>query len=82
MRTFKQIIGFPIMIIIHIYSLYVTYKIVQDSDMSDLMEIENEKDLQKHLDPYLTEFYEKNKIILILFCVLIWLCILKFIFGF
>ena len=48
MRTFKQIIGFPIMIIIHIYSLYVTYKIVQDSDMSDLMEIQNEKDLQKY----------------------------------
>jgi hypothetical protein len=82
MRTFKQIIGFPIIIVIQIYALYVTYKIVQDSDMSDLMGLENEKDLKKHLDPHLTEFYEKNKIILILFCVLIWLCILKFILKF
>lgn len=79
MRIIKQILGFPIMIIIFFYSLYVAYMIVKNSDPADLVNIDSAEDLDKHIEPHMVRFYEANKIWLHLINGICWFILLKLI---
>lgn len=79
MRTVKRILGFSIVIIMFIYSLYVTYMIVKNSDPADLVNIDSAEDLDKHLEPHMIRFYETNKIWLHLINGICWVIFLKLI---
>lgn len=79
MRTVKRILWFSIVIIMFIYSLYVTYMIVKNSDLADLVNIDSAEDFDKHLEPHMVRFYETNKIWLHLINGVCWFILLKLI---
>ena len=72
---------FPIILpIMLIYSLYVTKKIVDESDPTDLMSIEDENELWSHIEPHLDAFYEKHKALLYGLSTIFWILLILLIF--
>ena len=79
MQTVKRILDFLIVIIMFIYSLYVKYMIVKNSDPADLVNIYSAEDLDKHIEPHMIRFYETNKIWLHLINGICWVIFFKLI---
>jgi hypothetical protein len=81
MRFIRFLISLPAQPIILIYKLYVTYKIVQDTDPFVLSEIETDEQLEKILEPFLNKFITTYRNHLHLFCAVFW-CFIIFLLMF
>lgn len=53
------------------------YMIIKETNPMDLDEIETNEDLEKHLNPFVENFYTNNKIFLHIFAIISWLTFLK-----
>lgn len=68
--------GLPIMIG---YELYVINKIVRESNIEDLMEIQSSGELKKHIEPHMDTFRKDYAAALHLFSILSWLTFIRII---
>jgi hypothetical protein len=77
MRLIAFLYRLPILPILIGYELYVINRIVKESDMNDLMEIQSSGDLQKITHPYLETFRKKYSGPLHLFSILSWITFIR-----
>lgn len=77
MGKLRKVYGLPISFILFIYQIYVMYMIIQNTNPADLDDMESNEELDKHLNPFLEEFYNTNKIFLHIFSISCWVLFLK-----
>jgi hypothetical protein len=66
----------PVMLV---YSLYVTKKIVEESDPTELMSLEDENELWSHIGPHLDSFYLKYQSLMYGVTTVFWILLYYFI---
>lgn len=77
MGKLKKVYGLPISFVLFIYQIYVMYMVIKNTNPIDLDEIESNEELDKHLNPFVQEFYNTNKILLHTFSIICWVLFLK-----
>jgi len=76
MFIFELPIVSPVMLV---YSLYVTKKIVEESDPTEIISLD-EDELWSHIELHLNSFYDNYKSLMYTLTTIFWFIILKYLF--
>jgi hypothetical protein len=77
MRIVAFLYRLPVLPIMIGYELYVINRIVKESNIDDLMEIQSNGELKKHTEPHMDTFRKDHAAALHLFSILSWIIFIR-----
>jgi hypothetical protein len=77
MRIVAFLYRLPVLPILIGYELYVINRIVKESDVTDLMEIQSKGELKTHIEPHMDTFKKDYAAALHLFSILSWITFIR-----
>lgn len=77
MRILAFLYRLPVLPIMIGYELYVINRIVRESNIDDLMEIQSSGELKKHTEPHMETFRKDYTAALHLFSILSWITFIR-----